>query len=56
MCFLRDLSADYAMATLLQSLPYRDWIVGVGLDSDEGEHRRSSSQPSSSVRVPRATC
>ena len=23
------------MATLEQSLPYRDWIVGVGLDSDE---------------------
>jgi adenosine deaminase len=35
MCFLRDLSADYAMATLLDSLRYRDWIVGVGLDSDE---------------------
>jgi len=35
MCFLRDLSADYAMATLVDSLRYRDWIVGVGLDSDE---------------------
>jgi adenosine deaminase len=35
MCFLRDLSADYAMATLLDSLRYRDWIIGVGLDSDE---------------------
>ena len=35
MCFLRDMSADSAMATLEQSLPYRDWIVGVGLDSDE---------------------
>ncbi len=35
MCFLRDQSAEYAMATLVQSLPYRDWIVGVGLDSDE---------------------
>ena len=23
------------METLEQSLPYRDWIVGVGLDSDE---------------------
>lgn len=23
------------MATLVQSLPYKDWIVGVGLDSDE---------------------
>jgi adenine deaminase len=35
MCFLRDLSADSAMETLVQSLPYRDWIAGVGLDSDE---------------------
>src|SRR5579859_817467 len=35
MCFLRDLTADSAMETLAQSLPYRDWIVGVGLDSDE---------------------
>ncbi|MBC6457599.1 adenosine deaminase [Actinomadura sp. HBU206391] len=35
MCFLRDLSAGYAMATLMESLPYREWIVGVGLDSDE---------------------
>ncbi len=35
MCFLRDLSADSAMATLLESLPYKAWIVGVGLDSDE---------------------
>ena len=35
MCVLRDHSAEFAMATLLQSLPYREWIVGVGLDSDE---------------------
>jgi adenine deaminase len=35
LCFLRDHSAESAMATLLASLPYRDWIVGVGLDSDE---------------------
>ncbi len=35
MCLLRDQSAEYGMATLVQSLPYRDWIVGVGLDSDE---------------------
>lgn len=32
---LRDMSAESAMQTLEQSLPYRDWIVGVGLDSDE---------------------
>src|SRR5262249_8245599 len=35
MCFLRDQSPESAMATLEQSLPYRDAIVGVGLDSDE---------------------
>ena len=35
MCFLRDFSAGFAMATLLESLPYKEWIVGVGLDSDE---------------------
>lgn len=35
MCFLRDQPAGWAMATLLESLPYRDRIVGVGLDSDE---------------------
>jgi len=38
MCMLRDQPASYAMATLLQSLPYRDWIVGIGLDSDEKGH------------------
>ncbi|MBK0418051.1 adenosine deaminase [Leucobacter sp. CSA1] len=35
MCFLRDFQAEYAMATLLESLRYREWILGVGLDSDE---------------------
>ncbi|WIK64724.1 adenosine deaminase [Gleimia hominis] len=35
MCFLRDFQAEFAMATLLESLPYKEWIVGVGLDSDE---------------------
>lgn len=38
MCFLRDLSAEYAMATLMESLPYKDWIIGVGLDSDERDN------------------
>ena len=32
---LRDMSAESAMDALEQSLAYRDWIVGVGLDSDE---------------------
>ncbi|HEU0305127.1 MAG TPA: adenosine deaminase [Gaiellaceae bacterium] len=35
MCFLRDLSAESAMETLEQSLPHKERIVGVGLDSDE---------------------
>lgn len=35
MCFLRDMDAGYAMATLMEALPYKDCIVGVGLDSDE---------------------
>ncbi|MED7926543.1 adenosine deaminase [Nonomuraea sp. LP-02] len=35
MCFLRDFQAEYAMATLLESLPYKEWIAGIGLDSDE---------------------
>jgi len=35
MCFLRDMTAASAMDTLEQSLPYKQWIVGVGLDSNE---------------------
>jgi adenosine deaminase len=35
LCFLRHLSADAAMETLRQALPYKDWIVAVGLDSSE---------------------
>lgn len=35
MCFLRDMSAESAMQTLEQALPYKHWLVGVGLDSDE---------------------
>jgi adenine deaminase len=38
MCFLRDLDPRFAMATLVQSLPYREWIAGVGLDSDERDN------------------
>lgn len=35
MCFLRDLPARSAAETLLQALPFRDVIAGVGLDSGE---------------------
>jgi adenosine deaminase len=38
LCFLRHLSADAAMATLDAALPFRDHIVGVGLDSGERGH------------------
>ena len=38
LCFLRHLSQDQALATLEQALPYRDRIVGVGLDSSELGH------------------
>ena len=35
MCFLRDMTAESAMEALKQSLSYKNWIIGVGLDSDE---------------------
>ena len=35
MCFLRHLSAESAMATLQQALPYKNAIAAVGLDSSE---------------------
>jgi adenine deaminase len=35
MCFLRDLSAESAMETLARALIFKDWIIGVGLDSSE---------------------
>ncbi|XGV95196.1 MAG: adenosine deaminase [Leptolyngbya sp. BL-A-14] len=37
-CFLRHLSAESAMATLEQALPFQDWLIGVGLDSSELGH------------------
>lgn len=38
MCFLRHLSSEQAMETLEMALPFRDWILGVGLDSSELGH------------------
>jgi adenosine deaminase len=38
LCFLRHLSAESAMATLEEALPFRDRIVAVGLDSSELGH------------------
>jgi adenosine deaminase len=38
LCFLRHLSEEAAMRTLQEALPYRQWILGVGLDSSEVGH------------------
>jgi adenosine deaminase len=38
LCFLRDMSAESAMQTLRQALPYKHWLIGVGLDSDEKDN------------------
>jgi adenosine deaminase len=38
LCFLRHLSAEDAMRTLEEALPYKDAIVAVGLDSSESGH------------------
>jgi adenosine deaminase len=38
MCFLRDMSAESAAETLAASLPFKDRIIGVGLDSDERDN------------------
>ncbi|WP_117232441.1 adenosine deaminase [Vibrio maerlii] len=38
MCFLRHLSEESAIDTLEQSLPFKDKIIGVGLDSSELGH------------------
>jgi adenine deaminase len=35
MCFVRDHSVESAEETLEASLPFQEWIIGVGLDSDE---------------------
>jgi len=38
LCFLRHLSAEAAMQTLEQALPYKESIAAVGLDSSERGH------------------
>ena len=56
MCFLRDMSAESAAETLEQSLPYREWIVGVGVWTPTRRAiRRSSSRRCSPGRARRAT-
>lgn len=44
MCFLRHLSEEDAMLTLQQALPYKQHIIGVGLDSSEVGHPPSKFQ------------
>ena len=38
MCFLRHLSEEAAFETLAQAIPFKDQIIGVGLDSSEVGH------------------
>jgi adenosine deaminase len=38
LCFLRHLSAEQAMLTLEQALPFKKHLAGVGLDSSESGH------------------
>ena len=38
LCFVRDLSAESAMAALDAALPFKQHLIGVGLDSDEAGH------------------
>lgn len=38
LCFLRHLSEDDALATLEAALPFREFFIGVGLDSSERGH------------------
>ena len=38
LCFLRHLSEEAAFETLEQALPYREHVIGVGLDSSELGH------------------
>lgn len=44
MCFLRHLSEEEAFKTLQESLPFKDKILGVGLDSSEVGHPPSKFQ------------
>jgi adenosine deaminase len=45
MCFLRHLSADEAMRTLQEALPFKGWIAAVGLDSSEIGHPPEDFKP-----------
>lgn len=32
---VRDFTPEFAMSTLMTALPYKDWLIGIGLDSDD---------------------
>jgi adenosine deaminase len=38
LCFLRHLPEEAALRTLSEAMPFRDWLLGVGLDSSEVGH------------------
>ena len=38
LCFVREKSVESAMQAFERGLGYRDWIAGIGLDSDETDH------------------
>jgi adenine deaminase len=38
LCFLRHMSAESAVRTLEEALPFKKWIIAVGLDSSEVGH------------------
>lgn len=38
MCFLRDMSAESALEHYQMAKAYQDWILGIGLDSDERDN------------------
>jgi adenosine deaminase len=42
MCFLRHLDASQAMTTFETALPFKEWILGVGLDSSERDYPPSN--------------
>jgi adenosine deaminase len=42
LCFLRHLSEEAALRTLVEALPFTEWLIGVGLDSSEVGHPPSN--------------
>lgn len=44
LCFLRHLDEEAAFTTLKSALPFKNWMVGVGLDSSEFGHPPSKFQ------------